>query len=96
MEDYNLIVEILEDILGDSQRHHPGKGQIAIDCPVCSYDIKGLDKGDGKGVNKGVKGVVKGDKGVKGDKKGDKSTKGNKNKKGCFAFFCNYYSMKSW
>ena len=48
MEDYNLIVEILEDILGDSQRHHPGKGQIAFDCPVCSYEIKGLDTGDGK------------------------------------------------
>ena len=48
MEDYNLIIEILEDILGDSQRHHPGKGQIAFDCPVCSYDIKGLDCGDGK------------------------------------------------
>lgn len=49
MEEHNLIIEILEDILGDSCRHHPGKGQIAFDCPVCSYDIKGLDKGDGKG-----------------------------------------------
>ena len=49
MEEHNLIIEILEDILGDSYRHHPGKGQIAFDCPVCSYDIKGLDKGDGKG-----------------------------------------------
>ena len=49
MEDYNLIIEILEDFLGDSHRHHPGKGQIAFDCPVCSYDIKGLDDGDGKG-----------------------------------------------
>jgi DNA primase len=49
MEDHNLIIEILEDILGDSYRHHPGKGQIAFDCPVCSYDLKGLDKGDGKG-----------------------------------------------
>ncbi len=49
MEDHNLIIEILEDILGDSYRHHPGKGQIAFDCPVCSYDLKGLDCGDGKG-----------------------------------------------
>jgi DNA primase len=49
MEDHNLIIEILEDILGDSYRHHPGKGQIAFDCPVCSYDLKGLDRGDGKG-----------------------------------------------
>ena len=49
MEEHNLILEILEDILGDSHRHHPGKGQITFDCPVCSYDIKGLDSGDGKG-----------------------------------------------
>ena len=49
MEDHNLIIEILEDILGDSHRHHPGRGQIAFDCPVCSYDLKGLDSGDGKG-----------------------------------------------
>jgi hypothetical protein len=25
------------------------RGQISFDCPVCSHDIKGLDKGDGKG-----------------------------------------------
>ena len=49
MEDYDLIIEILEDILGDSYKHHPSRGQISFDCPVCSYDIKGLDCGDGKG-----------------------------------------------
>ena len=27
----------------------PHKGQISFDCPVCSYDIKGLERGDGKG-----------------------------------------------
>jgi len=49
VEEHNLIIEILEEIFGVSYRHHPGKGQIAFDCPVCSYDIKGLDVGDGKG-----------------------------------------------
>ena len=43
-----LIVEILEDFLGDSRKHYSNKSQISFDCPVCS-DIKGLDKGDGKG-----------------------------------------------
>jgi len=49
MEDYNLILEILEDILGNAHKHNPNKGQISFDCPVCSYEIKGLDSGDGKG-----------------------------------------------
>ena len=44
-----LIVEILEDFLGDYKKHYKDKCQISFDCPVCSYDIKGLDKGDGKG-----------------------------------------------
>jgi len=46
---YEPIIEILEDILGDCHVHNDYKGQISFDCPVCSYDIKGLDKGDGKG-----------------------------------------------
>ena len=49
MEDYQLIIEILEDVFGDAHQHYPTKGQISFDCPVCSYDLKGLDKGDGKG-----------------------------------------------
>ena len=49
MEEYQLIVEILEEIFGGSHQHYPNKGQISFDCPVCSYDIKGLDDGDGKG-----------------------------------------------
>ena len=44
-----LVVEILEGILGKPKNHYESKGQISFDCPVCSYDIKGLDKGDGKG-----------------------------------------------
>ena len=47
MEDSPLLLELLQDILGDINSHYPNKGQISFDCPVCSYDIKGLDKGDG-------------------------------------------------
>jgi DNA primase len=47
--DYSLITDILEDILGDYKMHNEYKGQISFDCPVCSYEIKGLDHGDGKG-----------------------------------------------
>ena len=47
--DSSAIVEILEDILGDYYLHNDGKGQMSFDCPVCSYEIKGLDEGDGKG-----------------------------------------------
>ncbi len=47
--DYGVIIELLEDILGDYKMHNDYKGQISFDCPVCSYDLKGLDQGDGKG-----------------------------------------------
>ena len=47
--DYSPVIEILEDILGDSNMHNDYKGQMSFDCPVCSHDIKGLDHGDGKG-----------------------------------------------
>lgn len=47
--DYSAIVEILEDLFGNYKIHNDYKGQISFDCPVCSYDIKGLDDGDGKG-----------------------------------------------
>ena len=49
MEDSPLLLELLQDVLGDVNAHYPNKGQISFDCPVCSYDIKGLDNGDGKG-----------------------------------------------
>ena len=41
MEDPILLLELLNEVLGEEQ--------ISFDCPVCSYDIKGLDNGDGKG-----------------------------------------------
>ena len=44
-----LVVEILEDFLGNHKKHYEDKCQISFDCPVCSYDVKGLEKGDGKG-----------------------------------------------
>lgn len=47
--DYEPIIEILEDILGECRSHNDYKGQMSFDCPVCSYDLKGLDHGDGKG-----------------------------------------------
>lgn len=47
--EYEPIIEIIEDILGDYRMHNDYKGQISFDCPVCSYDIKGLEHGDGKG-----------------------------------------------
>ena len=49
MEDSPLLLELLQDVLGEINAHYPSKGQISFDCPVCSYDIKGLDDGDGKG-----------------------------------------------
>lgn len=47
--DFEPIIEILEDILGDYRMHNDAKGQISFDCPVCSHEIKGLDDTDGKG-----------------------------------------------
>ena len=47
--DYSAVFEILEDIFGDYKNHSDYKSQVSFDCPVCSYDIKGLDHGDGKG-----------------------------------------------
>jgi DNA primase len=49
MEDYSLLVELLEEVLGKSKKHSHSSGQISFDCPVCSYDLKGLEHGDGKG-----------------------------------------------
>jgi DNA primase len=44
-----IVVEILEGFLGEPKKHYKDRCQISFDCPVCSYDIKGLEKGDGKG-----------------------------------------------
>jgi DNA primase len=48
-QENSLLIEILYGFLGDERAHNPGRGQISFDCPVCSYDIKGLSHGDGKG-----------------------------------------------
>ena len=47
--EYEPIIDILDDILGEYRMHNDYKGQISYDCPVCSHEIKGLDDGDGKG-----------------------------------------------
>ena len=49
MEDPILLLELLHEVLGEENAHYPNKGQISFDCPVCSHEIKGLNKGDGKG-----------------------------------------------
>lgn len=46
---YEVIIEILQEIFGDFKSHNDDSGQISFDCPVCSFDIKELDHGDGKG-----------------------------------------------
>tara|TARA_R100000322_G_scaffold166938_1_gene134185 strand:- start:628 stop:1542 length:915 start_codon:yes stop_codon:yes gene_type:complete len=49
MNDNSLLINLLSEVLGPHNQHYENKGQISFDCPVCSYDIKGLNKGDGKG-----------------------------------------------
>jgi DNA primase len=54
----SLVIDILEEFLGDHKKHSEEKGQISFDCPACAAD-KGLIHGDGKGnleinYNKGV------------------------------------------
>ena len=47
--DESLVLDLVEGIFGEPRKHNEVTGQISFDCPVCSHDIKGLDKGDGKG-----------------------------------------------
>lgn len=47
-ENYDDIIDILTEIFGDFRNHNEYSGQMSFNCPVCSYDIKGLDVGDGK------------------------------------------------
>ena len=49
MIEYEPIVDMLIEIFGDYKYHNTYSGQMAFSCPVCSYDIKGLDHLDGKG-----------------------------------------------
>lgn len=44
----SLVVDILEDFLGEPRKHNEDTGQIAFDCPACSAD-KNMPEGDGKG-----------------------------------------------
>ena len=46
---YDLVKDLLDNFLGEPQRYDETIGQVTYDCPVCSYDIKSLSKGDGKG-----------------------------------------------
>ena len=45
---YTDVIDILEEILGECGNHNEFSGQMTFNCPVCSYEIKGLDDGDGK------------------------------------------------
>lgn len=47
--EYDYLIDLLGNFLGKSRKHNEGTGQISFDCPVCSYEIKSLTKGDGKG-----------------------------------------------
>ena len=44
-----LIIDLIGNIFGEPKMINEIRGQISVDCPVCSYTIKGLDKLDGKG-----------------------------------------------
>lgn len=44
----SLVVDILEDFLGEFRKHNEDTGQIAFDCPACASD-KDMPEGDGKG-----------------------------------------------
>lgn len=43
-----LLVDILENFLGEHRKHNEDSGQVAFDCPACSAE-KGMPDGDGKG-----------------------------------------------
>lgn len=48
-DEKEVVLDLLRDFLGKEKAHYDLKCQITFDCPVCSYDLKGLDHGDGKG-----------------------------------------------
>ena len=43
-----FLVNILESFLGEHRKHNDSSGQIAFDCPACSYE-NDKPNGDGKG-----------------------------------------------
>lgn len=48
-KEFEPIIEIIDEIFGERRKFNDYRGQIAYDCPVCSFEIKGLEQGDGKG-----------------------------------------------
>ena len=48
-DEKEIVIDLLRDMLGKEKAHYDMKCQITFDCPVCSYEVKGLDSGDGKG-----------------------------------------------
>ena len=49
MEAEELIIDLITNIFGEPKMVNEIRGQISVDCPVCSHEIKGMDKTDGKG-----------------------------------------------
>ena len=49
MDDESLLIDLIQTMFGEPKNVNEYSGQISVDCPVCSYDIKGLSKTDGKG-----------------------------------------------
>ena len=47
-DEVEVLVELLEEVLGEHHNHYESKAQISFDCPRCAEE-KGLEKGDGKG-----------------------------------------------
>jgi DNA primase len=49
MKEESLLVDLLLTMFGEPKSVNESSGQMSVDCPACSYDIKELDKTDGKG-----------------------------------------------
>jgi hypothetical protein len=49
MKEESLLVDLLLTMFGEPKNVNESSGQMSVDCPVCSYDIKAMDKTDGKG-----------------------------------------------
>jgi hypothetical protein len=47
-DEYQPIVDLLDDIFGEHRTHNEYTGQLTYCCPCCSYEIKGLDELDDK------------------------------------------------
>jgi hypothetical protein len=44
MKEESLLVDLLLRMFGEPKNVNEYSGQMSVDCPVCSYDIKGLSK----------------------------------------------------